>query len=1045
MANALLQLESMQSKLDALERAKTEPIAIIGIGCRFPGGIDNPEAFWRILHDGVDTITEVPKNRWDIDSYYDPDPDTTGKIYTRDGGFLTEVDTFDSQFFKILPREATSLDPQQRLLLEVSWEALEYAHQVSEQLYNSLTGVFVGISTNDYAKRLLGTEAPDAYFGTGNAFSAAAGRLSYVLGLTGPSMAVDTACSSSLVAVHLACQSLRQQECHLALAGGVNLLLSPEASITFSQGRMLAPDGRCKTFDAAANGYVRGEGCGIIVLKRLSDAIASQDQILAVIRGSAINQDGPSGGLTVPNGPSQQAVIRQALKNGGVDPVQVSYIEAHGTGTSLGDPIEVGAIGAVFGASHSQEHPLIIGSLKTNIGHLEAAAGIAGLLKVVLQLQHQEIAPHLHLREPNPYINWDELPLNVPTQPTPWSAGSEKLFAGVSSFGFSGTNAHVVLEEAPSQFKSRSRSVGFAESPLAPLNNGGNSKVKSEDFSERPFHLLTLSAKSREALTELATRYQKHLETHQELALGDICFSANTGRTHFKHRLAVVASSSVELKEKLAAFSISKEVAGLYQKELQSTTTKPKVAFLFTGQGSQYVNMGRELYEQEPIFRKTLEQCDTILRLYQQKPLLSVLYPEPGETSPIDETAYTQPALFAIEYALAQLWKSWGIEPDVVMGHSVGEYVAACVAGVFSLEDGLKLIAERARLMNSLPQDGAMVSVIASVEQVRANIGASPSPNHVAIAAINAPESTVISGLEAGVQAVADQLQIEGVKTKPLKVSHGFHSPLMEPMIEEFKTVARQVSYSEPKIKMISNVTGEVATVEVATAEYWCRHIFFPVNFVAGMETLHQSGYEVFLECGPKPILLGLGRQCISKKTCIWLPSLRPRQEDWQQILQSLGELYVRGLQIDWKGFEGNYPRSKVTLPTYPFQRKRFWIEVAENYAKHEPVKEIEDSYSSFKERYAITGHLTVDNIQRCLTDLMAKELGIDTDTIDSKIDFDRYGIDSVLAVGIAQTIGSVMGVKISPLDLMQNSNLEQLSKFIANQASSQEREVLEI
>ena len=912
---ALLAVKEMQSKLDALERAKTEPIAIIGIGCRFPGGIDNPEAFWRILHDGVDTITEVPKNRWDIDSYYDPDPDTTGKIYTRDGGFLTEVDTFDSQFFNISPREATSLDPQQRLLLEVSWEALENAHQVSEQLYNSLTGVFIGISTNDYLKRLLGTEAPDAYFGTGNAFSAAAGRLSYVLGLTGPSMAVDTACSSSLVAVHLACQSLRQQECHLALAGGVNLLLSPEASITFSQGKMLAPDGRCKTFDAAANGYVRGEGCGVIVLKRLSDAYADQDQILAVIRGSAINQDGPSGGLTVPNGPSQQAVIRQALKNGGVDPVQVSYIEAHGTGTSLGDPIEVGAIGAVFGGSHSQEHPLMIGSLKTNIGHLEAAAGIAGLLKVVLQLQHQEIAPHLHLREPNPYINWDELPVDVPTETTPWSAGSEKLFAGVSSFGFSGTNAHVVLEEAPSQLKSIS--------PLAPLNNGGNSKVKSQDLSERLCHLLTLSAKSQEALTELATRYQKHLET-QQATLGDICFSANTGRTHFKYRLAVVASSSAELKEKLAAFSISTEVAGLYQNELQSTTTKPKVAFLFTGQGSQYVNMAKELYSTQPTFRKTLEQCDAILGAYQQKPLLSVLYPEPGETSPIDETAYTQPALFAIEYALFQLWKSWGIEPDVVMGHSVGEYVAACVAGVFSLEDGLKLIAHRGRLMQQLPSGGEMVAVMASFEKVNQLIA--PDTEKVAIAAINGPVSTVISGAAEVIKKLTDSLEAEGIKTKQLQVSHAFHSPLMEPMLAEFEVVASQITYNQPQIPLISNLTGTTADESITTASYWVNHVRQPVKFAQSMETLHQLGYDVFLEIGPKPILLGMVRQCLPEDVGVWLPSLRPGQEDWQQMLHSLAQLYVRGVKVDWLGFDRDYSPSKVVLPTYPFQRQRYWV-----------------------------------------------------------------------------------------------------------------------
>jgi acyl transferase domain-containing protein len=492
--DGLLQLEKMQSKLDALEYAQTEPIAIVGMGCRFPGGIDHPAALWRILRSGVDTITEVPKNRWDADAYYDPDPNAIGKMYTRYGSFVNEVDAFDASFFNISPREAISLDPQQRLLLEVSWHALEDSHQVPENLYESLAGVFIGICNNDYARRLSAANELNAYFGTGNAYSTVAGRLSYFLGLTGPSLAVDTACSSSLVAVHLACQSLRKQECNLALAGGVNLLLSPEGSIVFSQAKMLSPDGSCKTFDADADGYVRGEGCGVIVLKRLSDAIKNQDNILALIRGSAINHDGSSGGLTVPNGPSQQKVICQALENGGVEPSEVSYIEAHGTGTSLGDPIEVGALGAVFGGNHSPENPLMIASLKTNMGHLEAAAGIAGLIKTVLQLQHQEIVPHLHLNKPNPYINWDEMPVSVPTQLTPWSVGSQKRIAGVSSFGFSGTNAHVVLQEAPIP-------------------------AKIENFSERPLHLLTLSAKTPKALEELVSLYRNHLENKNTLTI----------------------------------------------------------------------------------------------------------------------------------------------------------------------------------------------------------------------------------------------------------------------------------------------------------------------------------------------------------------------------------------------------------------------------------------------------------------------------------------------------------------------------------------------
>ncbi|NER50059.1 MAG: type I polyketide synthase, partial [Symploca sp. SIO1A3] len=592
---ALLALKDARSKLEKYETQSKEPIAIIGMSCRFPGGVDTPEAFWQLLNDGVDAITEVPLERWNINNYYDPDPDTSGKIATRDGGFISQIDGFDAPFFGIAPREAQSLDPQQRLLLEVSWEAIERANIVPDQLFNSLSGVFIGIAGSDYLNKLTTSEIPQAYWGTGNVPSAATGRLSYTLGLTGPNMAVETACSSSLVSVHLACQSLRQRECNLALAGGVNLLLSPKFSIVFSQAKMLSPDGRCKTFDASANGYVRGEGCGIIVLKRLSDALAQGDNVLAVIRGTAVNQDGPSGGLTVPNGPSQVAVIRKALANGGVDPTSVSYIEAHGTGTSLGDPIEVGAIGNVFGQTHSVEQPLIIGSAKTNIGHLEVAAGIAGLMKVVLQLQYQKIAPSLHFNQPNSYINWSELPVKVSTQLTPWQTNGNSRIAGVSSFGFSGTNAHVILEEAPKQ------------------GNSSSATSNSKDDLELPVHILTLSGKTQTALGELISNYHNYLTTNRELRLADICYTANTGRTHFNYRLAVVAQDKEELVEKLQLHQHREEVTGIFSGESLDDTTTPKIAFLFTGQGSQYVNMGKQLYQQAPTFREAINQCEEIL------------------------------------------------------------------------------------------------------------------------------------------------------------------------------------------------------------------------------------------------------------------------------------------------------------------------------------------------------------------------------------------------------------------------------------------------
>ncbi|NES40468.1 type I polyketide synthase [Moorena sp. SIO2C4] len=902
-----LALKQAEAKLEMMELAKSEPIAIIGIGCRFPGNANTPESFWQLLANGEDGVREIPPERWNPDYFYHPDPDTPGKMYIRHASLVDQVDQFEPEFFGISPREAHSLDPQQRFLLEVTWEALERAGINPQQLENTHTGVFLGMGQNDYAD--LGfnqLENISPYDATGNGFCFAAGRLSYFLGLQGPSLAIDTACSASLVAIHEACHSLRRGESNLALAGGVQLILSPHVTTALSKLKALSPDGRCKTFDAAADGYGRGEGCGMVVLKRLSDALKDGDQIWAVIRGSAVNHDGPSSGLTVPNKLAQEQLIQQALKAAKIEPSQVGYVEAHGTGTSLGDPMEVRALGTVFEEGHNQEHPLRIGSVKTNIGHLEAAAGIAGLIKVVLQLQHQKIAPSLNFKHPNPYIDWGNIPIEVPTQLTPWLSSGGKRVGGVSSFAISGTNAHIVIEEAPSP------------------------KGKSECAHERSLHLLTLSAKTAKALEELVTLYCNYLETNQELA-ADVCYTANTGRAHFKHRLAVIAADRKELVEKLHYQETGEQAVGLFSGH--ASKNPPKIVFLFTGQGSQYVNMGRQLYETQPTFRKALEQCDQILESYLEYRLLEVLYPQNAPSSSsslLDQTAYTQPALFAIEYALAKLWESWGIKPNAVMGHSVGEYVAATIAGIFSLEDGLKLIAARGRLMQQLPSDGEMVSVMAKKSKVRELI--TPYTDKVAIAAINGPESVVISGETEAIAAIVNQLESEGVKTKRLQVSHAFHSPLMEPVLAEFEAVANQVTYHQPKIPLISNVTGKKVDNGIATANYWVNHIRQTVKFAASMETLHQQGLEIFLEIGAKPILLGMGHQCLPEGVGVWLPSLRPAVDEWQQILSTLGQLYVHGVQVNWSEFDRDYNHQKVVLPTYPFQRKRYWVETTNDW-----------------------------------------------------------------------------------------------------------------
>lgn len=900
MKRAIVELREMRGKLDELEHRKNDPIAIVGVGLRLPGGVHDETSLWRLLAEGVDAVTEIPKERWDVDAYYDPDPDKPGKMNIRRGAFLTGVDEFDADFFGVSPREAVSMDPQHRLLMEVSWGALENAAIAPASLFGSQTGVFVGMSNNDYWRMVYGDEEQiDAYGALGNAYSVAAGRLSYFLGIHGPALTVDTACSSSLVAVHLACASLRSGECTLALAAGVNLILSPEASINFSKSRMLAPDGRCKTFDAAADGYVRGEGCVVVVLKPLSAAVAARNRVLAVIRGTAVNQDGRSGGLTAPNGPAQEAVIREALKSAGVSPYEVSYLEAHGTGTSLGDPIEVRAAGAVLCQDRPADQPLAIGSIKTNVGHLEAAAGIAGLLKVVLAFQNKQIPPHLHLKNKNPYVEWDQLAIEIPTELTPWEPANGKRIAGLSSFGFGGTNAHIILEEPPVVAKS-----------IASTN--------------RPVHVLALSAKTGEALKQMAKDYGDYLETHAGVLLPDVCFSATTGRSHFTHRVAILGATADQFQSGLQGFVRGDKPPNVIAGETLDLKPPP-VAFLFTGQGSQYVGMGRTLYETSPTFKRALDRCDDILRPLLERPLLSVLYPEGEEPSTLDETAYTQPALFAVEYALTELWRSWGVRPSFVMGHSVGEYVAACVAGAFSLEDGLKLIAERARLMQSLPARGRMAAVFASRERVALAMASSPA---VSFAAINGPDAVVISGDDTQVQEILKRLSRDGINSKDLAVSHAFHSPSLDPILDAFEKAAAGVAYCEPHTGLISNVTGQSADARlIGRADYWRRHAREPVQFAAGINSLIEQGVQVFVEIGPNPVLLGMARRCVENGNQYWLPSLRSHRDEWAQMLESVQALYVAGADIDWAGLDRDYPRTRLPLPTYPFERHRYWLD----------------------------------------------------------------------------------------------------------------------
>ena len=900
---ALVALEEMTAKVDALERARREPIAVIGLGCRFPGGND-PDVFWQVLREGRDVVSEVPPSRWDADALYHPDPDAPARMATRWGGFLDDLDAFDPEFFGIAPREAASMDPQQRLLLEVAWEALEHAGQGPDRLVTCRTGVFVGITGDEYAQLFLKAGDPskfDVYFASGIARSVAGGRISYVLGVQGPNLAIDTACSSSLVAVHTACLHLRAGECRMALAGGANVILSPEITMAFSKARMMAADGRCKAFDARADGFVRGEGCGVVVLKRLSDAVADGDRVLAVIRGSAVNQDGRSSGLTVPSGPAQEAVIRQALGQASIDGAAIDYVEAHGTGTSLGDPIEAHALRTVLGPGRAT--PLVLGSVKTNVGHLEAAAGIAGLIKVVLSLQHEWIPAHLHYTTLNPHIDWQDVPVDIPVSGRPWPRGVRRRLAGVSSFGFSGTNAHVIVEEAPADIRMSNATV------------------------DRTHNVFTLSARSETALRTLASKYAARLVDDPDVPLHDVCFTANSGRAPQQERLAVVVTSAAELSEKLGTFARESNAAGI-SRGRANDRARVKVAFLFPGQGAQYAGMGLELYQTEPVFKESIDECAELLLPHLDVSLPSLLWGDASNR--LDDTTYTQPALFAVEWALAQLWRSWGVEPAVLLGHSVGEYAAACVAGIYSLADGVRLIAARGRLMGSLARGaGAMAAVLAPRELVARAVMSGGEA--LSIAAINGPENVVVAGRREAVEIFARRFEADGYRVERLNVSHAFHSSLMAPVELAFEAEARRVTLAPPRRLMISSVTGRPMTAaEAVDPTYWRKQIRETVQFEAALTSAAAEKCGAWIETGPGATLLGLARHLDLDRQSL-TPSLRKTKSETLQLQEAIASVWVSGVPVAWDSVDKGRQRRRVSLPTYPFERRRHWVQFADH------------------------------------------------------------------------------------------------------------------
>jgi acyl transferase domain-containing protein/aryl carrier-like protein len=886
-----------------------DPIAIIGIGCRFPGA-KGPEAFWKLMHDGVDAIGEVPLDRFDIDSYFDPRPGIPGKLVTRWGGFIDDIDKFDPYFFGISPREARAMDPQQRLLLEVAWEALEDGGQVIEKLSSSQTGVFVGLCSSDYGQIVDDPEEIDIYFAGGNALSVLSGRLSFILGLQGPSMTIDTACSTSLVAVHLACKSLWTGESNLALAGGVNMILSPSASFSFSQAGMLAPDGRCKFGDATANGFVRSDGVGIVVLKPFSQAQSDGDPIYALIRGSAVNNDGRSGGLLMQPSPvGQEQVLREAYKKAGIPPAMVHYVEAHGTGTGVGDPIEINALGKIFSEGRRKDHPCRIGSVKTNIGHAEGASGIAGLIKVALSLNKKSIPPSLHFKEPNPDIPWKDLPFVMQTELGPWPVESGSAIAGVSSFGISGTNAHVILEEAPENVQS-----------------------KEEAVNSEKTQLLTLSAHAPEALEEMVRSYQeyiKNIEDDADCVLRDICYTASARRTHHEFRLALVTHGMTELNDQFKAYLEGERIQGLNLGQ-RSSIRQPKLVFVFSPTGSQWLGMGLELFQKAPAFREKIEKCDKLFKKWVSWSLIDELKAN-ERNSRLSEVDVMQPVIFAIQVALSAHWESWGITPDMVIGHSMGEIAAAHVAGILSLEDAVRIICRRSQLVRQMVSgQGAMAVIELPVADVEEILG--DKFPEVSIAACNGPTTTVVSGDFAILNKLRESLDSQGIFCQMVKVDYASHSPQMDLLRKELLDALEGIAPKSSNIPMISTVTVNPLDGPECDKHYWMKNLRETVSFYQAVDKLVSDGHNIFLEISPHPILSVSISQSLRnrEKKGLILPSLRREEEEIATMQSSLGSLYTNGYPIDWTKL---YPSGGkcVRLPCYLFQRERYWIVDDEN------------------------------------------------------------------------------------------------------------------